>query len=327
MTLHHTILFWIFLFIGVVFSFCGIAFLIAIERSSNFFEFFKHIFVFLVDIGIVAFFFFTAYKFERMGIFYGEKFMAKLEAKTGTEKQGDLLDPFIDADLRSSKENVSGILSGDELKQMDKDGDGKIAIHEFYPLTEKEVLEKILKEDSGFSKSSFNTWTRMIFQTLLKAVSMKDYSLLRSFEEDSLYIQHKQKIEQYIKRGETWKFNRLVIKGTLLKDYRIEGNQQILVVALSANMIDYLLDQYGDVLQGNTYQRVRKQYLLTFVRNVGVKTTKHSNHMTTTCPNCGASVKFLENGVCSYCGSVVTTGKYSWVLLSIKDIKIIGEHE
>lgn len=325
-TVHHTILFWVFLTIGILGMFGILIFLVMLERASNILEFIQYFVVLLLGIGFVVFCFWRARQYEKQGISYGEAMMEEFEKIDQEHRQDNLLDYPTDADLISSRETVGGMLEGREFDLLDQDGDGKIAIHEYYPLTETEVLEKILKEDKHFSKSRFYTWTRMVFQSVMRAFSTKDVSLLRSFEEDSLYIQHKQKIQQYIDKKETRKIDRIVIKGTLLKDYRIEGDKQVLVVALAANLVDALFDSSSHIISGHPYYRVRRQYILTFVRNVGVKTTKYSNLINTTCPNCGASVQLLEDGTCSYCGSVVTTGKYGWVLLSIKDIKVIGEN-
>ena len=40
-----------------------------------------------------------------------------------------------------------------------------------------------------------------------------------------------------------------------------------------------------------------------------------------TCPNCGAPLEISSSGVCEYCGSVVTTGQYSWVLTDFSGIR------
>ena len=39
------------------------------------------------------------------------------------------------------------------------------------------------------------------------------------------------------------------------------------------------------------------------------------------CPNCGAPLEISSSGVCEYCGSVVTTGQYSWVLTDFSGIR------
>ena len=36
------------------------------------------------------------------------------------------------------------------------------------------------------------------------------------------------------------------------------------------------------------------------------------------CPNCGAPTQITSAGKCEYCGSVITTGEYSWVLSNLE---------
>ena len=39
---------------------------------------------------------------------------------------------------------------------------------------------------------------------------------------------------------------------------------------------------------------------------------------TTNCPNCGAPTQITSAGKCEYCGSIITTGEYSWVLSNLE---------
>lgn len=306
--------------LGLIFLF---GFCVGIFHSSNFLSFIKY----AIMIFLFSFFFLVSFslsrRFEKRALVYAEELYRRMQEVR--DKREVFTGEAITTALKNDKETVAGILTGKEFRMLDQDGDGKIAIHEYYPLTEKEVLEKILKEDEFFSKEKFYTWTRFVYQSLLKAFRERKVSLLRHFEADSLYFQHKQKIDEYIQKNEIRVLERVAFKGGLLKDYHIEGNQQILVVALAVNLVDYLMDSKGKVIQGNSNQRVRKQYILTFVRDLGIKTTKFSNQTATSCPNCGANIELSEDGKCGYCGGIVTTGKYGWVLLSIKDIRIIGE--
>ena len=57
---------------------------------------------------------------------------------------------------------------------------------------------------------------------------------------------------------------------------------------------------------------------MVFIRKTGVKTKPgEATVNTTNCPNCGAPTKITSSGKCEYCGSIVTTGEYDWVLSSL----------
>lgn len=88
-------------------------------------------------------------------------------------------------------------------------------------------------------------------------------------------------------------------------------------------MIDYQVDELtGNIIRGDKYTRWDLRYKMKFVRSVGTKTKeetdKNNGH---NCPNCGAPMEISSSGVCDYCGSVVTTGQYSWVLTDFTTVR------
>jgi len=226
---------------------------------------------------------------------------------------------------------VEGIVEGREYNNIDKNKDGRILVSEFYPLTEEEVLERILLVDSNFSKMQFKSFVRGIFMLIQKAWSNNDYRSLRSFEADSLYYEHKLRIEDLITNNIYDKRENIGIKGVLLKDFRVEGDKEILVVALTARMDRNFS---GDVFRSKEnafYENNRNlnrrsgnvPYIMTFMRNKGVKTKERIALSTTNCCNCGAVIKVDDNGVCRYCNTSLVTGEVDWVLVDIKNIELV----
>lgn len=58
------------------------------------------------------------------------------------------------------------------------------------------------------------------------------------------------------------------------------------------------------------------------VRKKGVKTkTADSAVQSKSCPRCGAPFQITSAGKCEYCGSIVTTGEFSWVLTDMDAVK------
>lgn len=225
---------------------------------------------------------------------------------------------------------VEGIVEGREYNQIDSDNDGRILVSEFYPLTEEEVLEKILVVDTNFSKTQFKSFVRGIFMLIQKAWSNNDYHTLRAFEADSLYYEHKIRLEDLSRNGVYDKRENIGIKGVLLKDFKIEGDKEILVVALTARMdrnfnndvfknrdSSYYLSSSIGKSGGNV------PYIMTFARNKGVKTKAGSALSTTNCYNCGAVIDVDDRGVCTYCNTSLVSGEVDWVLVDIKNIKLV----
>lgn len=208
---------------------------------------------------------------------------------------------------------VEGIIGDRERDIIDKDDDGHILVHEFYPLTESEVLFKVLKQDNDFSKKEFCDYVRSLFYLMQEAWSNNNYFKLRSFEADRLYLRHKREIEGLIAANEKDIRDKIVVKGVLLKDFRIENNKQILVVALTANMRRKI---------GRKVTQEDYPYIFAFSRNLGVKTNKNVKLSITNCCNCGAEVNVSDDGICNYCDTSLVSGEHEWVLVDMKLINI-----
>lgn len=207
---------------------------------------------------------------------------------------------------------VEGILDEKTRSMLDKDGDGEIMISEYYPLTEDEVLKKIFAVDSKFSKEDFYAWVKHLYSTILEALDKENPVMLRRFESDYLYQRHIALFEDIKASGAS--ISNYAIKGVLLKDFKIEGDKEILVVALSAS-----------INKVNIYDDNYKSYILTFARKKGVKTTGTLLEKETNCPNCGAVLDLDDHGVCSYCHTTVSNGDFGWILIDMKSIKLVGD--
>lgn len=208
---------------------------------------------------------------------------------------------------------VEGIIGQRERNIIDKDDDGYILVHEFYPLTEAEVLCNVMKKDNNFSKKDFCDYVRNLFLLMQEAWTNNDYFKLRSFEADRLYYRHRSEIEGLIETNEHDIRVDVKVKGVMLKDFRIENNKQILVVALTANMRRI----YGSE---DTYEDY--PYIMAFSRNIGVKTNSKVKLSVTNCCNCGAEVNVSDEGVCKYCDTSLVSGEHEWVLVDMKLINI-----
>ena len=103
--------------------------------------------------------------------------------------------------------------------------------------------------------------------------------------------------------------------------FKVEGKNEILTVALTSKMKKYSINSDGEVVTGSKDEYIDCPYIMTFVRKVGVKTKE--NYNIENCPNCGAVVKINDDGVCDYCSTYVVSGEYGWVLTDINMIDIL----
>ncbi|MBQ8534416.1 MAG: TIM44-like domain-containing protein [Bacilli bacterium] len=241
-------------------------------------------------------------------LIYGKDIVNYSEATVKKEK------PIVSiTEKKEYNSRVEGIIGERERDIIDTDDDGHILVQEFYPLTESDVLFKIMKKDNNFSKKDFYDYVKKLFLVMQEAWSNNDYFRLRSFEADRLFYRHKRELERLISLEENDIRDNVGIKGVLLKDFRIENNKQILVVALTANM----RRKYNKKTTTEDYP-----YILVFSRNVGVKTKKEVKLSVTNCCNCGAKVNVSEEGICKYCDTSLVSGEHEWVLVDMKLINI-----
>lgn len=183
-----------------------------------------------------------------------------------------------------------------------------------------EIENQIQINDPDFNKEELISWSKNLFIKLQQAWTQRDWETIRTFETESLFEQHKNQLQGYINNKQINVMDRICVRYAHLYNYRLEGDKEILTIRLNSRMTDYIIDEETKkVLKGDkTTERVNT-YLLTFIRKNGVKTKPGTIQVNTTnCPNCGAPTKITSSGKCEYCGSVITTGEYNWVLSNLE---------
>ena len=187
----------------------------------------------------------------------------------------------------------------------------------------EEIVREIVKIDPNFSQTKFISWAKEVFITLQNAWSARKFDKCRPFEKEELFRQHQQQIQGYIDNGRINVIERININNAHFFEYKRDNQYEYLTVFMKTRMVDYIKDEKtGQVLKGDPNKDCFPRYLLTFMRKKGVLTDEAtSNKSTTNCPNCGAPTQITSSGQCEYCGSVITTGDYDWVLSDIQGVK------
>lgn len=186
--------------------------------------------------------------------------------------------------------------------------------------TQTQIENKIQLNDPNFNKEEFISWSKNLFIKLQQAWTARDWETIRTFETENLFEQHKNQLQGYINNNQINVMDRICVNYAHLYQYRQEGDKEVLTVRLNSRMADYIIDATTNkVLRGNKEEEKVNTYLLTFIRKNGVKTKEGTIEVNTTnCPNCGAPTKITSSGKCEYCGSVITTGEYNWVLSNLE---------
>ncbi len=185
------------------------------------------------------------------------------------------------------------------------------------------VSEQIRQIDPEFSSDNFLAWTREVFLKIQQAWTDRNWKVIRPFESNELFNIHNSQLNEYIKNHKINVVEKINISNATLREFRQDGDKEVLVVELHAVMRDYVIDEKTKkVLESNPNKDWYMKYLMTFNRKKGVLTKEGtSNKSTTNCPNCGAPTEITSSGQCEYCDSVITTGEHDWVLSDIHSIK------
>ncbi|MBQ3634727.1 MAG: TIM44-like domain-containing protein [Bacteroidales bacterium] len=185
------------------------------------------------------------------------------------------------------------------------------------------VAAQIQEIDPAFSGDKFIGYAREVFMKIQEAWTQKEWKTIRPFESETLFNQHKQQLDEYIRLGKTNVVEKIGIKQCTLHSFTVDGEKEVLVVYLSAVMRDYVIDdKTKKVLESDPERDWYMKYEMVFNRHAGVKTTEAGpGYSITNCPNCGAPTAITSSGQCEYCGSVITNGEHDWVLTDIHSVQ------
>lgn len=185
-----------------------------------------------------------------------------------------------------------------------------------------EISNALMEYDPAFSSEKFLSWAKEAFITLQTAWSERDFDKVRNFEKEELFNQHKRQLDEYISKGWINELSRININQAYLFKYVRDNDYEYLTVYFDTRMGDYIKDEKtGNIIKGDPAKDYYLKYLYTFMRKTGVLTDPaKSNKSVTNCPNCGAPTTVTSSGQCEYCGSVITTGEFDWVLSDITGI-------
>lgn len=207
----------------------------------------------------------------------------------------------------TNKRNIDNIPSRDEVVSE--------------PIINQGLVEQQVKEiDELFNKEEFLSWAKTLFVKLQNAWTDRDWSVIRPFESNELFEQHKAQLDGYIRNRTINIMDRICVNYAKLYSFYQSGDKDVLIVLLNSRMADYIINEdTKEVIKGDKEIERVNTYKMTFIRKTGVKTKPGSNELNTAnCPNCGAPTQITSAGKCEYCNSIVTTGEFSWVLNNLE---------
>ena len=187
----------------------------------------------------------------------------------------------------------------------------------------QQITEFMRVNDPNFITEGFLGWSKEIFVTLQTAWAQRDWEKIRTLEKEELFEQHNTQLQEYIRLGRINVIDEIKVLDAYLHKLVIDENFEHLIVSLRATMLDYIIDdKTKKAIIGNKKSYFDTIYMLTFTRRKGVKTNIVNGFVANICPHCGATVNSASSGKCEYCGSIIHTDEFNWVLSNLESVDV-----
>ncbi len=179
-----------------------------------------------------------------------------------------------------------------------------------------DVVGQIKRLDPNFSKYAFLTYAKECLITLQESIEARELNQASAFVEqkymDILKNNMSENTDYYYEGQE-------ILNASYKNAYQ---DDEFLYVVVELFVSEYLIAlNHGEKLEDKHYKtRTNNVYELTFKRKLSVLTDLDNMVKPTNCPSCGAPNQINNQGECEYCNNVITSGDYSFILMSMVNI-------
>jgi hypothetical protein len=179
-------------------------------------------------------------------------------------------------------------------------------------------LADLKTRDPNFSEQMFEDTVSTAFFKIQEAWSKKDMSIARAFLSPSLLQRFESQINEFKKKGWTNHMEQLTVGSVDIVEAFHDGGYDYLTARINAAAVDYTVENRSGLLVHGTREIRPFTEYWTLLRSDSVKTEANKELILSKhCPNCGAPASVNAVGKCDYCGSELTSGRFSWVLSEI----------
>ena len=182
-------------------------------------------------------------------------------------------------------------------------------------------LADLKARDPGFNESQFLEDVSNLYVRMQNAWTARDLTPIRTRLTAELYAKSERQVKTYINNRQTNHVERISVLNSKIAGCTKDDRNDIVTVDFTARVVDYVTDdRTGNIVRGSSSRELFMTYRWTFIRTLGKVTGAAGEADGKHCPNCGAPIDLNQSAVCSYCGSVVESGDYDWVLSNIQGI-------
>ncbi|HEX8914670.1 MAG TPA: Tim44-like domain-containing protein, partial [Humisphaera sp.] len=180
------------------------------------------------------------------------------------------------------------------------------------------IAAEIRAQDPAFDPDAFLARVRDAFLKIQQAWAGQDLSAVRPFISDAVHERFGLQFDEQKAMGIRNRMDRVTVQRATLAGARSDELFDELDVRIQASAVDQkvrLAD--GGVVSGSPLPQPFVEVWSFLRRRGAVSHPEKPGLMEGCCPNCGAAVAMNQNANCQYCGALLRSGQYDWVLVEI----------
>lgn len=173
----------------------------------------------------------------------------------------------------------------------------------------------LLARHPDLTVDDFQKRVAEVYARLQTAWSAGKWEDARPYVTDFMFQSLRFWIERYTRHGLRNQLTDVELARVVPVKIEVDAWYEAITVRIWGSMKDSIVDRSGKVVGGNAKEARQFSEYWTFLRAAGTGgATKSADQ----CPSCGAPLDNISQaGVCGYCDSKITTGRFDWVLSRI----------
>jgi predicted nucleic acid-binding Zn ribbon protein len=174
------------------------------------------------------------------------------------------------------------------------------------------------RADPTFNAAAFANRVRMAFMKIQSAWSNQDLRDVRAFISDGVHERFSLQIDEQRSFGYRDFMSQITISGARLVEFAEGPVFDIVTLRIDASAVDYRASlKDGHYISGSRAAEPFAEYWSWMRRHGASRDPSKPGLIEGHCPNCGAAVEMNQAANCKYCGALLRSGEFDWVLAEI----------
>ena len=183
------------------------------------------------------------------------------------------------------------------------------------------TIEDLKKQDPAFSEEKMKEKIGNLYVRMQQCWQNKTWEEMRTSMDDAIFNQFNAQLNSLIKAGKTNYVDDIAVLGVDLTGFGQDDKHDIVTALVRTRIKDYTVDDAtGAVVSGSKTAEKFMTYEWTMIRTKGAKSFEQTADAAKNCPNCGAPLDLNATAKCQYCGAVIQSADFDWVIKTIKGI-------